>query len=285
MILSTPTNPIDIIREKYSALSTAERRVADYVLEHAAEVAPAPISETADQAEVSEATVVRFCRTLGYRGYLEFKFGLTYYLNDPTRVVHDEIQQNDTIGGIARKTILSGISALQHTLDILDEDALTQAVNTIDQARQTLLVGVGTSTPFVNDLYNKLLRLELNCTPVTDPYLQLMRIALVDERDVVVAMSHTGASVDPVNALRRAKEKGARTIAITGSAYSPLTNHADIVLLYGARETRLEAVIARLALLAINDVLYMALAMRHLDRTNLNERRIWELVLDKVVDA
>ena len=57
------------------------------------------------------------------------------------------------------------------------------------------------------------------------------------------------------------------------------------MLLYGARETRLEAVIARLALLAVSDVLTMALAMRHLDRTTLNERRIWELMLDKVVDA
>ncbi len=284
-LTATPTNPLDVIRERYAELSAAERKVADYVLAHAAEVAPAPISETARHADVSEATVVRFCRSLGYRGYLEFKFGLTYYLNDPVRAIHDEIQQQDTVAEIAHKTIMSGIAALQQTLDMLDYDAVEAAASAINSARQTLIIGVGTSIPFVNDLYNKLMRLDMNCIPLADPYLQLMKIALIDERDVVLAMSHSGASVDPVNALRRAKGKGARTIAITGSACSPLTNHADIVLLYGARETRLEAVIARLALLAVSDVLYMAIAMKNLEQTNLNERRIWELVLDKVVDS
>lgn len=285
MTLDMPSNPLIIIHERYDQLSAAERRVADYVLEHAAEVAPAPIAETALNAGVSEATVVRFCRSLGYRGYLEFKFGLAYNLNDPVRTVHDEIRQEDSISEIAHKTIVSGITALQHTLDTLDMRALAEVVKAIDGARQTLLIGVGTSTPFVEDLYNKLLRQGLNCAQATDPYLQMTNVALIGAGDVVVALTHSGASADPVNALRRSRERGARTIAITGSGFSPITRHADVVLLYSARETRLEAVIARLAMLAMCDVLTMALAMRHLDRTNLNERRIWELMLDKVVDA
>ncbi len=283
MIVSdAPPNPLDVIRERYDALSAAERKVADYVLEHAADVAPAPISDTAHSAGVSEATVVRFCRSLGYKGYLEFKFGLAYNLSDPVQALHDEIREGDTTAEIARKTITSGITALQHTLNMLDYNALAQAVDAVSNARQTLIIGVGTSVPFAIDLYNKLMRLDLNCQAITDPYLQLMKIALLDERDVVIALSHTGASIDPVNALRRAREKGAQAIAITGSAFSPLTQQADIVLLYGVRETRLEAVIARLALLAVSDALYMALAMQNIEQTNRNEKNIWQLVLDKV---
>ncbi len=280
------SSPIDLIRTCYMDLSSAERKVADWVMAHPSEVAPAPISETARSAGVSEATVVRFCRSLGYKGYLEFKFRLTYsLLGNPAQAVHDAIRPGDSTEQIVHKVFASGIAALHYTLTLLDVDALSQAVEVIGAARQILVVGVGTSTPFALDLMNTLIRLGLNCMATADPCLQLTKIALMDAGDVVIAISHSGASADPVNALRRARERGVCTIAITGCAPSPITRYADVVLLCGARETRPEPLIARLAQLAISDAIYMALAMQDLDATNAKERNIWELILDKVTDA
>lgn len=279
-------SPIDLIQTCYVGLSSAERKVADWVMAHPAEVAPAPISETARSAGVSEATVVRFCRSLGYKGYLEFKFRLTYSLrSNPAQAIHDEIRPGDSLEQIVHKVFASGVAALRYTLTLLDIAALSQAVEAIRTARQILVVGVGTSTPFALDLMNTLIRLGLNCMATADPCLQLTKIALMGVGDVVIAISHSGASVDPVNALRRARERGACTIAITGYAPSPITEYADVVLLCGARETRPEPLIARLSQLAISDSIYMALAMQDLEATNAKERNIWELILDKVTDA
>lgn len=276
-------NPITVIQSQLDEFSTAERKVADYVVDHAAEVATSTIADTAKGAGVSEATVVRFCQNMGYKGYLDFRFALTQMLTDPMHSVHAEILPSDNLEKIAERTIFSGIASLRDTLSLIDTQQMQQAVNLTKAANHVMIVGVGTSAPFAIDLYNKLIRLGIRCEAVTDPYIQLMRLALLTPADVVIALSHSGASAEPVDALRHAKQRGAKTIAITGSVPSPITQYSDIILQYGARETRLEPVIARIAQLAISDVFFMALAMQDVHLADENEKKIWELVITHIV--
>lgn len=275
--------PLTSIQARLDEFSTAERKVAEFVLANAAEVATSTIVDTAANVGVSEATVVRFCKSLGYKGYLDFRFALTQMLADPMQSLHAEIAPGDGIDTIAERTIYSGIAALRDTLEIIDTAQIKQAVEATKRANHVMIVGVGTSTPFALDLHNKLFRLGISCEALNDPYIILMKLALLGPDDVVIALSHSGASADPVDALRQAQQRNITTIAITGTVPSPITQYSDVILQYGARETRLEPVIARIAQLAISDVFYMVLAMQDVIRADENEKKIWELVITHIV--
>lgn len=276
-------SPIGRIKAQLHSLSTAEHKVAQFVMENPETVAVSTIADTAKTTHVSEATVVRFCQTLGYKGYLDFRFALTQMLADPIHALHGEIQPSDTIDTIIERTLVSGIASLRDTLSIIDAEQMKMAVSLTKQANYVMIIGVGTSSPFAHDLYNKFIRLSIPCEVITDPYIQLTRLALISPDDVIIALSHSGASAEPVNALRQAQKRGAKTIAITGSVPSPITQFSDVILQYGARETRLEPVIARIAQLAISDAFFMALAMENIHLADRNETKIWELVITHVV--
>ncbi len=275
--------PLATIRARMDSFSKAEAKVAHLVLADPAHVAASTIADTAAHAGVSEATVVRFCKSAGYKGYLNFRFALTQMLANPMHSIHGEIKPSDTIPQIAEGIIYSSIASLRDTLALIDPLQLDRAVQTVRGARQVIIVGVGTSAPFAVDLYNKLIRLGLPCEVITDPYIQLTRLALLGPDDAVIAVSHSGASAEPVNTLRYARERNITTIAMTGTVPSPITAHSDIILQYSARETRLEPVIARIALLAMSDVFFTTLAMQDIVRADENEKRIWELVITHTV--
>ncbi len=271
------------IRSLYDSLSPSEQKVADYVLAHPHEVLQMPIALLAKYAGVSDPTVIRFCRSLGYRGYLEFKIALARDTASPVQLIQASVDEKDTPETIANKVFSAGIQALQDTLSILDKEAFSRAVDALSQARKVLIVGVGTSGPIAHMMYNRLFRIGVNCLVETDSYLQLMQASLLGPHDVVVAISQTGSSIDPVLTLREAKKHGATTIAICGNAAAPLTMEADIVLLSVSRELRPEAVASRIAQIAIIEALYVTLAMQDIEKTAENERLIWDAVVEKTV--
>ncbi len=240
------------------------------------------MAQVAQACSVSDTTVLRFCRNAGFQGYSDLKLSIARDLVSPTQVIHDDIVEGDAPAVIARKVFLSNIQALYDTLEVLDEDALIQAIDLIGQARHLLLVGVGTSAPIVQSMYNMLMRLGINVKAQTDAYLQLMEVALLGPGDVVVAISQSGSSIDPVLTLEEARKNGAATICITGNAQSPITKHADVTLLSIAREARIEAIASRLAQLSIADALYVIIALGNLDLTTQNEKRIWDALLPKM---
>ncbi len=271
------------IRSLYNSLSPSEQKVADYVLAHPHEVLQMPIALLAKDAGVSDPTVIRFCRSLGYRGYLEFKIALARDTASPVRLIQASVDEEDDPRTIANKVFSAGIQALQDTLSILDEHAFAAAVDALGKARKVLIIGVGTSGPIAHMMYNRLLRIGINCLVETDSYLQLMQASLLSSDDVVVAISQTGSSIDPVLTLKEARKQGATTIAICGNAAAPLTMEADIVLISVSRELRPEAVASRIAQIAIIEALYVTLAMQDVERTAENERRIWDAVVEKTV--
>jgi DNA-binding MurR/RpiR family transcriptional regulator len=240
------------------------------------------MAQVAQACRVSDTTVLRFCRNTGFQGYIDLKLSIARDLTSSTQVIHDDIAKDDPPAVIARKVFMSNIQALYDTLEVLDEQALAQAVTLLQEARQILIVGVGTSAPIVHGIYNMLMRLGLNCKAQTDAYLQLMEVALLGPGDVVVGISQSGSSKDPVYTLQQAKATGASTICITGNAQSPITQYADVTLLSVAREARIEAIASRLAQMSIADALYVTVALNKIDTAIQNEKLIWDALLPKM---
>lgn len=275
-------NSLTRIRSIYPALAASEARVANWVMQQPEQIIHLSMAQVAQACGVSDTTVLRFCRNAGFQGYTDLKLSIARDLVSPTQVIHDDIVRGDAPAVIARKVFMSNIQALYDTLEVLDEDALIKAVELLGAAAQILIVGVGTSAPIVHTMYNMLMRLGLNCKAQTDSYLQLMEVALLGPGDVVVAISQSGSSMDPVHTLRQARENGAATICITGNAQSPITEYADVTLLSVAREARIEAIASRMAQVSIADALYVIMALNNIDTATHNERRIWDSLLPKM---
>ena len=276
-------NSLAQIRSRLSTFAAAERQVADWVLQFSGEVIHSSMAQVAQQCGVSDTTVLRFCRAAGFKGYMDLKLSVARDLASPTQIVHDDIAEGDAPATIARKVFMSHIQALYDTLEVLDTDALSQAVDLLIEADRIFIIGVGTSSTIANEAYNKLFRLGLNCHVQTDSYLQLMEASLIEEGTLVIAISQSGSSSDPVLSLEEAKRNGAKAIVITGHAGSPLTNLADVVFLAVSQETRAEAIASRIAQMTIVDALYVIASFRMLDRATKNEDKIWKAIIQKTL--
>lgn len=281
--VQSPINSLTRIRSSYPVLASSELRVANWVMQQPEKIMHLSMAQVAQACGVSDTTVLRFCRNAGFQGYTDLKLSIARDLVSPTQVIHDDIAPSDGPAVIARKVFMSNIQALYDTLEVLNEDALNRAINLLTTAKRILIVGVGTSAPIVQNMYNMLMRLGLQCKAQTDSYLQLMEVALLGPGDVAVAVSQSGSSIDPVLTLKQAHENGAATICITGNAQSPITEYADVTLLSVAREARIEAIASRLAQVSIADALYVIMALNTIDTATQNEKRIWDALLSKML--
>lgn len=271
------------IRSSMSGLYAAEQRVAEAILADPEAVLTSSVTELANRAGASEATVVRFCRSSGYKGYQDFKISLARDLVSPIASLHEELEEGDEPQAVAAKVFRSHIQALEETLAALDAEVFTRAVELLVRARRIFFIGVGTSAPNVLDAQNKFFRLGLSCTAQTDSHLQVMEAALLGPADVVVAVSHSGQTRDPIETVRVAKATGASAIAITNAALSPLAKLCDLVLVTASRETRfrMEALASRIAQTTIINALFMACALADVERTLRLREAIEEAVVSK----
>lgn len=267
------------MRAVYPSLPPAERKVVDFILSNFEQVIRMTLAELAQNSGVSDASVVRLCRSLEYQNFLALKIALTRSMSDSPRLIHDSVQEGDSSGVIAQKVLNTAIQALQDTLEVLDAPAFEQAVDLLHGADRILIAGVGTSGPLAHEMYNRLIRLRLNCHVHTDIYLQVVEAALLTDHDVVLLISQNGTTIGPIRTAQEARRKGARVIVITGNAVSELSEYADVILLTVSHETRLESIDSRVVQHALIQALYVALAMRRIGDANESERLIWEALL------
>ena len=276
-------NSLARIRSKLPNLATAERQAADWILQRPEELIHSSMAQVARECGVSDTTVLRFCRAAGFRGYMDLKLSIARDLASPTQLIHDDIEEGDDPAIIARKLFMSHIQALHDTLEMLDKDAIKRAVNLIIEADRIFIIGVGTSNPIAHEAYNKFFRLGFNCHIQTDSYLQLMEASLVDSGTLMIAISQSGSSADPVLTMEQAKQNGAKSIVITGNAESPLTRLADVILLAVSQETRVESVASHIAQMTIIDTLYTIVSLHMLPTTTKNEEKIWKAIIQKTI--
>lgn len=262
-----PEGALARIRASYSALSEAEQLVARFIEREPEQTVHLAVRTLATRIGVSEATIVRCCRSLGYSGLRELKLELAAETRTPLRLIHEDIASNDSILAIVQKVLHSDIQAIADTLAMLDEDALEKTIEALLTASRIEFYGIGSSVPIALDAYYRFLRIGLPATIVTDPHMQAVSAALLPHGAVAFAISHTGRTNETLQVLQKAKSAGIFCILLSSHANTPLGNYADIQLVTAARETafRTEALASRIAHLSVIDALYVATAMRRFD--------------------
>ncbi|MCT7308047.1 MULTISPECIES: MurR/RpiR family transcriptional regulator [Ralstonia] len=256
---ATPEAPTDLrerIRAARPSLSPAERQVADWVLRQPGTVLSLPVAAIAREAGVSQPTVIRFCRSMGCHGLSDFKL----------RLAQGNVARDAAPARIASP---SGTRVLQNAIDSLttlqdrfDPRTLDAAVALVDSAHRIDLYGFGSSGVVALDAQTKFFRYGIPANAYSDPYLVSMSLNVLQARDVVIAISKSGALPELQTAVERVRELGVRVIAVTAPG-SPLAALADVVLPADVDDAVADrSMVARLLHLALLDALVLEVALR-----------------------
>lgn len=255
------------IRGKYPSLTDAAKKIADFILSSHNEAVYLNISELARRVGVSESTITKFIKTIGYNGFHELKIclarnpGVTQSTDD---VIYGEISLDDSVEAICHNLYYNNMEALKDSLRILDFESVEKAAGLILKARKVDIYSLGSSTVAALNAKMRLYRLGVMCFTYNDPHEQIVSASLLRKGDVAIAISNSGRSGDVVKALDIAKQSGASTLCITNYDDTPITHFSDIKLFTSTKDSEelCESLHARIAELSLIDALYVCIASK-----------------------
>lgn len=252
------------IQEKLESLSKMERKTAECMAENQDKLIYSSITELAELAGTSEATVTRVCTKLGYSGFQALKVSVARELVSQQEKIHEDLKADSPPEMIIDKIFSSAIHTLTMTRKALDGKAVAGSIDALCRARRIVVVGNGNSGAIALDAQHKFLRIGLNVSAYTDDHMQMIAVVSMTKEDVLIAISHSGSSRDVAEAMQLAKENGATVISITNNGISPVSKLADIRLYTYSQETkyRTYAISSRMAELTIIDTLYTGVSLR-----------------------
>ncbi len=271
------------IRMRLPSLTPLEGKVATDLLARKDIDEATPLRSVAEGSGVSEAMVVKVAKKLGFAGFREFRQGLVEYFNSDTAALHSEIGPQDSAGQIVQKVFRTAMQALEETFAILDLEAFERAADFLHRARHRDFYGLGGSAQIARDVSHKFLRIGIRTSVFDDAHMMVMSAALLGHDDVAIAFSHSGSTSAVIEAVELARRNGARTIAVTNYADSPLARIVDVVLCSTAQNNPLlgENATARVAQLNLLDALFVAVAQRDRAAADANLARTMRAVQAK----
>jgi len=183
-----------------------------------------------------------------------------------------EIEKTDTISTIVHKTSKFFINVLQEMPKMLDHEHLLKAISAIIRANKLQIYGIGGSGAIARTAHHFFLKTGISSFVYDDGYMQIVSAATLKEGDVAIGISHSGTTLDVVNAFKVAKMSGATTIAVTSNPESPLAEQSDVVLQTTSQEIPLygEFMRARIGQLFIVDLLYIGVVFTQGDLARKN---------------
>ena len=256
-------NVLKLIADTREKLRKSEQKVADFVLAQPNEVIHMRIVDLASEANVSEPTVVRFCRALNYDGFQDFKLTLAQALASNSAFEQFSMNRKDTVLEFKQKIFDSMIGNLMSTREQLDDNALEEAISALAKAGRVEFYGFGASAPVCTDAQHKFYRLMIASAAHSDPHMQTISAVTLRENDVVVAVSQTGRTKDLLHTVKLARDTGATVITIC-PANTPLSDLATIPIHVDVEEDKdLNTLMSsRVVHLVVIDVLAVGVAMR-----------------------
>ena len=259
-------NVFQKISSEYYQLTASEKKVADFVIANQRNTQFMSISELAEECDVAEATVSRFCRRLGYKGYNAFKLAVA---NSTARRVGEpplsgEPSPEDSVQEMCQKLYGNDIEALAQTLALVRPEQVAAAGEILGTAGRVLCMGQGGSMIMAMEAAHLFSTAYPSFQPVYDSHLQTIAAATLTPRDAVLFFSYSGSTRELMDLLEVVREQGARIILVTHFPKSPAAAFADVILQCGANEGPLQlgSVAARIAQLFVIDVLFAEVCRR-----------------------
>lgn len=266
------SNHVEIrLRGAKSSMTRTERTVAEYVETRLSSIPSMSIKQLAKKSGTSEASVLRFCKTLGYRGYRDFILNLSAALGSmdekPGEKEYTDIRPGDDLETIIENVSFNNKRSIEDTLSVLDKAQVECAVSLLCVAPRVDWYGVGASGLVCQDAQQKFMRINKRCQAFVDGHSIQTAAALLSSCDVAVLVSNSGTTTEILDTLELVRTNGAKSIAITRYSKSELALEADIVLHISTPEVtfRSGAMGSRIAMLNIVDILFSCVASKQYD--------------------
>ena len=284
--ISSDTGFIERVSNEYYNLTATEKKAADYVIAHRSQSQSMSITELALACGVAEATLSRLARRLQYKGYNEFRTAvarsvMTY--SPELSPLAGEVTEGEPFPDMIRKIAAADVEAIAQTVELVDEESMLRAADTIQAAEKVFCMGQGGSMIIAEEAAHLFGTTECKYFAVTDSHRQAMTAAMMTEKDAILYFSYSGATKDMIHTLSLARQRGAKVVLITRYPSSPGAALADVTLRCGANESPLQlgSVAARLSQLYLMDVLFSTLCLRNLETCRDSRNRIADALSEK----
>ncbi len=259
----TNQNVFETISAQYFQLTNSEKKVADYILGHRIDAQYMSISELAEECDVADATISRFCRRLGVGGYNAFKLELAKAsMTHRSGTLLEQLGENKSgYSEMCRRILQENMTVMEQTIQLLDANHVRQAMDLIQKAGRVVCMGQGGSMVMAEEAWSMFSTISPKFSFIPDSHLQANTAALMGERDVILFFSYSGSTRDLQDILGIAKKRNVKVILISRFPKSPGGQLADVVLQCGANESPLQAgsATARIAQLVVLEVLFRQL--------------------------
>lgn len=262
------------IEVQYGDMRASEQKAANYVLDHFEEIQNMSLKELSDLCGVSQPTVLRMVRAIGFWGFKDFRHALIMELakNQEIKGMQQpmygfSLEKEDRLEDVPRKIVTTTSKILEENLKSISIKTYKKVIDVLNHARMIDIYSVENSNVAARDLLTKLLYLGLNCRYMDDSYHQRICAGNLTKDDVAIGISYSGCSEDTVEAVKSAKRSKATTIVITNFRDSVISKYADLLictsqeqLFYG------DAIFSRTSQLALVDMIYMGLIISNYDK-------------------
>lgn len=244
------------IKAVYSSMTPAEKRIAEYVLKHQSTLQDINSHTLAKATNTGQATVIRFIKSIGYAHFQEFLLDLR--TSDQDDIIERNIHIHDDITTTNTKMVQSYTSTLNFILEQNKEKAFQSALSLILTSQKIIILGIGSSGLVGLDFANKLLKYGKPAFYNSDMHMTLSLISNAGQGDLIIIFSASGMKKDILIGAKKAKEVGAKVLAITGLGKNKLTKLADVTLYITNFPThQLDATTSRIGQFIIADMLFI----------------------------
>lgn len=249
-----------ILFSMYDDFFEAEKKIADYILHNKEKVVDMTVAELARESKTSDATVSRFCKKCNFKGFHHLKITLAKELSGTDIVKSNRIDRSN-ISQSLENILANKIEELTQTVRMIDEATLNKVLDLFKKAECVQFAAVGNTLPVALDGAYKFNQLGIKSVALSVWETQLGYALNVNEKDVIVIISNSGASKQLVNLARVAKEKGATIIGITNSENSPIANLSDYHIVTATRERLFveEYCFSRISAMTVVEIFYLLL--------------------------
>ena len=274
----------EMLRTKRDSLTKSGAIVADYLMQHAEDAQYLSISSLANECGVAEATIFRFCRSLGFQGYNEMKIALAKATATATPTAA-KLEPGADTQLLITHAYNTAVEALNGTRSMLDAEAIDRAATLLQRARQVYFFGQGGSQVLAGDIWARFSMLSTKFRTAGDSHMQAITASLMGPEDVIMFISYSGCTRDMMDTLHLAKENGAKVILVTHYADAPGAVLADVVLLCGAKENPLDSgsIPAKLAMLFVANVLVLRYTLDNQELASLSLSRTSQALGSKLL--
>ncbi|MCD9527836.1 MurR/RpiR family transcriptional regulator [Photobacterium carnosum] len=280
-------NIIDTIGCLYNSLTPSSKRIADYVVLNPTQISKHSIANLSQIVNAGDATIIRFCRTLGFKGYQDFKMELAIEVSNfqgrEKEIFDTYVTPEDNAEMIGHKLKTAIESVLSETMNLLDFQCLESVAEILKDTKAIYFFGVGSSGLTAESAKHKFMRIGLNVDAFTNNHFMYIKSSLIHAGDVAIGISHSGSSIETTKALRLAKENGAVTIAITHNPRSDITKFSDYVLVNGNQQGQLQgdSIGTKISQFFVLDLIYTLLVQHDITGAKTNKLKTTEALCNK----